>query len=89
MDQTILNWLFSGVSMLFGFFMHALWNAIKDLQKNDKDLVDKVSEIEVLVAGQYIKRDEVDRRIEDLTKALFTKLDRIEEKLDKKADKNG
>lgn len=87
MDQTIINWVFSALSALFGFLLHMLWNSIKELTKADMSLAEKVSSIEVLVAGQYIKREEVDQRIESLTKALFAKLDRIEEKLDRKADK--
>jgi hypothetical protein len=46
-------------------------------------LADKVSEVEILVAGSYVKRDELSA----MTNALFAKLDRIEEKLDKKVDK--
>jgi len=46
-------------------------------------LMDKVSKIEVLVAGAYVKRDEFDRA---LTR-LFEKLDHIDSKLDSKADK--
>ena len=42
-----------------------------------------MAEIKVLVAGDYVKKDEF---LKSVT-ALFTKLDRIEGKLDKKADK--
>jgi hypothetical protein len=37
----------------------------------------------VLVAGQYVHRDE----FHSLSKALFAKLDKIEDKLDGKADR--
>jgi CHASE3 domain sensor protein len=60
-----------------------VWQAVKDLQKADKDLTAKVAEIEVLVAGHYVKRDDLDQ----LSKAIFAKLDRIEDKLDGKVDK--
>ena len=39
--------------------------------------------MEVLVAGDYLRRDDFVHTIE----ALFQKLDKIEDKLDKKADK--
>jgi hypothetical protein len=42
-----------------------------------------VQSIEVLVAGSYVKRDDMDK----LTAALFAKLDKIELKIDGKADK--
>lgn len=83
MDQVIVNWLLAGFGALIGFLLNAVWQAVKDLQKADKTLADKVSSIEVLVAGDYIKRDSFEKTIE----RLFEKLDHIEEKLDKKADK--
>lgn len=83
MDQTIVNWALAGASGLIGFLLNAMWQAVKDLQKSDMELADKVSEVEILVAGSYVKRDELSA----MTNALFAKLDRIEEKLDKKVDK--
>ena len=43
--------------------------------------------IDLLVAGQYVKRDYFEAKLDGFTKAIFTKLDRIEDKLDAKADK--
>lgn len=83
MDQTIVNWMLAGFGGLIGFLLNAVWQAVKDLQKADKELTAKVSEIEVLVAGAYVKKDD----IEKLSNAIFTKLDRIEDKLDGKVDK--
>jgi len=48
-------------------------------------LITKLQAIEVLVAGTYIKRDDFN----DVIKVLFAKLDKIDEKLDAKADKSG
>ena len=83
MDQTLINWLLAGFGALIGFLLNAVWQAVKDLQAADKVLADKVGSIEVLVAGAYVKKDE----FTDTVKALFAKLDKIEDKLDKKADK--
>lgn len=83
MDQTIVNWLLAGFGGLIGFLLNAVWQAVKDLQKADTELTKKVSEIEVLVAGAYVKKDDIDK----LSNAIFTKLDRIEDKLDGKVDK--
>lgn len=65
--------------------MKVLHESVRDLQEADKRLADKVSSIEVLVAGNYVKRDDFDKSVE----AIFRKLDRIEDKLDGKADKGG
>ena len=83
MDQTIVNWLLAGFGALIGFLLNTVWQAVKDLQTADKELAGKVSEIEVLVAGDYVKREEFNQTVT----ALFSKLDRIEDKIDKKADK--
>lgn len=83
MDQTIINWLLAGFGSLIGFLLHSVWQAVKDLQIADKALTEKISNIEVLVAGDYIRREDFERTIE----ALFKKLDKIEDKLDKKVDK--
>lgn len=83
MDQTIINWLLAGFGALIGFLLNAVWQAVKDLQAADKALAEKVGNIEVLVAGAYVKKDEFTQAIN----ALFAKLDKIEDKLDKKADK--
>jgi len=83
MDQTIINWLLGCFGALIGFLLNAVWQAVKDLQTADKELAGKVSEIEVLVAGDYVKREEFNQTVT----ALFSKLDRIEDKIDNKADK--
>lgn len=83
MDQGIINWLLAGFGALIGFLLNAVWQAVKDLQTADKELAGKVAEIEVLVAGAYVRKDEFTQSVN----ALFAKLDRIEDKLDKKVDK--
>ena len=83
MDQIIINWLLSGFGALLGFLLNAVWQAVKELQEGDKELAAKISEIEVLVAGDYVKRGE----FSSVVTALFKKLDRIEDKIDTKKDK--
>ena len=63
--------------------MKAMWEAVKDLEKADRILSSQVGDLKVLVAGGYVKTEALD----SLSKAIFTKLDRIEDKLDSKADK--
>lgn len=83
MDQTFINWLLGGFGGLIGFLLNAVWQSVKDLQKSDKEIATKVAEIEVLVAGDYVKKSEFQNNIA----ALFVKLDKIEDKIDRKADK--
>lgn len=83
MDQTIINWIVAAFGALIGFFLNVVWGALKDLQIADKELTEKVASIEVLVAGDYVRKDDV----QEISKAIFAKLDRIEDKLDHKMDK--
>jgi len=83
MDQELVNWLLAGFGGLIGFLLNVVWQVVKDLQKADKILADRVGEIEVLVAGSYITKTD----FTNVTDAIFRKLDRIEDKLDGKADK--
>lgn len=82
-DQQLFNIAVALVGALGGWWMNTMWQSLKDLQKADKSLADKVASIEVLVAGEYVKREAFDRAID----RIFEKLDHIESKIDNKADK--
>ncbi len=81
--QVGFNLAIALVAFLGGWVLNSLRASIDSLQKADTSLTTKVQTIEVLVAGSYVKRDDLDK----LTSALFAKLDKIEAKLDGKADK--
>jgi len=81
--QVLFNVAMGFIMTLFGWFLRVSWDALSKLREQDRDLADKVARIEVLVAGEYVKKDDFDRVIE----RLFDKLDHIELKIDQKADK--
>lgn len=81
--QNILNITLLFATAAGGWVLKGLHDAIAHLQIADTSLTEKVQAIEVLVAGNYVRRDDLDRSIV----AIFAKLDRIETKLDLKADK--
>lgn len=81
--QTIINALVALVAFFGGIWVKGIADSIKEMKFTDSLLAEKVQGIEVLVAGQYVKREEMDK----LGDALFKKLDRIESKIDLKADK--
>lgn len=83
MDQAMLNWAFGLLNIVFGIVVKALWDSYRELKRTDKELADKVSSIEVLVAGQYVKRED----FQNVTSEIFRKLDKILDKLDQKVDK--
>lgn len=83
MDQTLFNIAVTITGFLGGWWLKVLWDAVKDLQSADKVLVEKVNSIEILVAGNYITKNDFDK----IGAAIFAKLDKIEDKLDRKVDK--
>ena len=82
-DQGIVNTIIAIVGGLIGWILKVIWDSVVSLKHADEELVDKVNKIEVLVAGEYVKRNE----LQGALNRLFVKLDSIEHKLDKKADK--
>lgn len=81
--QMLFNIVAGVAGALGSFVLKSQWDAIKDGQKDRENLAKKIAEIEVLVAGDYVKKADVDK----LGDAIFRKLDNIENKLDRKADK--
>ena len=81
--QELYNVAMGGVMLLGGWFMRIIWDSLLKLQQADTSLADKVSRIEVLVAGEYIKKDDFHHTLS----RIFEKLDHIESKIDSKADK--
>jgi len=81
--QTLFNILVALVGFLGGWVLTSLRASIAALYDSDIKLATKVQTIEVLVAGSYVKRDDLDK----LTTAMFNKLDKIENKIDSKVDK--
>jgi hypothetical protein len=76
MDQGLINTVITLGAGIFGWIMKTLWDSVRRLEK-------EVSDIEVLVAREYVKRDEFRQDIQ----RIFEKLDTIEAKIDSKADK--
>jgi hypothetical protein len=87
MEQTFLNWTFAVLIAGGGWWMKATWEGLKELQGADRSLIDRVAAIDLLVAGSYIKRDHFETKMTEFSTAIFNKLDKIEDKLDRKADK--
>lgn len=83
-SQDFINLALGAISFLGGWVVKNIQDSMKSLQDSDERLAAKVQAIEVLVAGEYVKRDDFDKKID----ALFDKLDRIDQKLDMKANRS-
>ena len=76
MPQDYINIAFLLCSGIGGWWLRTTWD-------NHRKLAEKVGQIEVLVAGQYVRRDELTA----ILNRIDGKLDAISIKLDGKADK--
>lgn len=65
--------------------MRVLFETINDLRDKDQDIYDKVSALAVAIPENYVHKSD----FRELNDRIFDKLDSIENKLDRKADKNG
>ena len=84
MEQLIINAAFGGLAAVLSFLLKVVWDGLRDLQKADIELATQIASVKLMVSDTYIKKEDFDR----MTAALFNKLDRIELKLDTKADKH-
>ena len=79
--QTLFNLVMSVLGPLAMWQFVNLHKKIDRLTDEDRDLMMKVSALQVLVAGQYVTRTEFDAKVD----AFFAKLDSIDDKLDRRA----
>lgn len=81
--QVLFDVAIGVIGVLGGWTLNTVWAAVKDLQEADKELAEKVGNIEVLVAGRYITREEFNSTLNQ----VFERLDRIRDMLSTKADR--
>jgi hypothetical protein len=74
--QDLFNMLAGLLGAIGGWFLNIMWQAVRSLES-------KVAAIDVLVAGTYMKKEEAARMMD----AIFAKLERIQDAIEKKADK--
>jgi ribosomal protein S11 len=81
--QVLFDVAIGVIGVLGGWTLNTVWAAVKDLQEADKELAEKVGQIEVLVAGRYITREEFNSTLNQ----VFERLDRIRDMISQKADR--
>lgn len=75
--QTMINTMLGLIAFLGGWIMHSFKAQINDNRTDIKDIQHKMNEIEVLVAGKYMTREESAAQSE----AIMKKLDKIQENI--------
>lgn len=84
MAQVIFNILVTLCGLLGGYVLKSIQATLANMLREQRDLANKLQAIEVLVAGEYVCKDEFTR----VADALFARFDRIESKLDNKEDRH-
>lgn len=85
--QILFNIVLTAFGSLVMFLVININKKIDQLASADHDLILRVGELQVLIAGQYVTRSEFNTKID----AFFAKLDSIGDKLDRRSrtpDKN-
>jgi len=75
-DQAIINLIIGAVLSVLGWFARQLWDAVQDLKAD-------VKQIEVDLPTHYVRKEDLESRLDRIEASL----NRIFEKLDHKADK--
>lgn len=86
MDQTLFNWVLSGVSVLGGWILKVIWDSIREMRQ-------ELRIIDTKMHNDFVRRDDFKEAVKDIkedVKQGFNKVDqalsRLELKLDNKAD---
>jgi hypothetical protein len=72
--QEYINILLGIVSFFGGWLLKEVWASLKELQRADRDTAAKISSMEISMAGDYVKKTE----LESVLKAILSKLDKLE-----------
>ena len=75
-DQAIINLIIGAVLSVLGWFARQLWDAVQDLKSDMK-------QIEVDLPTHYVRKEDLEYRLDRIEASL----NRIFERLDHKADK--
>ena len=81
--QYLFNVLFVALLGVVSWYVKQTSADIQALKTTDDKINRDLTEMRILVVGQYATRAE----LTDMVKALFAKLDRIEEKISRKVDR--
>lgn len=83
MDQILINSALTGLMTAIAFVVKVIWQGLRDLQQTDIDMLGQIASTRLMMSDSYIKKEDFER----MTSAIFSKLDKIENKLDGKVDR--
>jgi CII-binding regulator of phage lambda lysogenization HflD len=81
--QTIMNFIGASAIAVGGWFAREIWGAVKELRKD-------LHELEVDLPKSYVSKLDLDKRmehIETMFQRIYDKIEKVEDKLNEKADR--
>lgn len=82
-QQTLFNVLIGAVSAGGSWFLRTMWAEMKEQREQQQETNNRLSALDRTIASDYVKRDHLDKSLD----RMFNALERIEDKLDRKVDK--
>lgn len=84
MDYQILFNIAVGIAgVVSGWIFHIMYDSLRELQKAYFRLNEQIQKVSLVVAGDYVKREQ----FEKMAETLFGKIDRLEDKIEAEVDK--
>ena len=78
--QNLFNLIVGLAGAAGGWWLNMIWRSLRELQAEHNAM-------KVLVAGDYVKKDDLREMVNGLETRIVKKLDQIDSKLDGKVDK--
>lgn len=76
MDQSLINFILSSLMAILGWIGKTIWDAVQELKKDLKN-------IEVELPTNYVRKDELENRMDKIEAMLAKIYDKLETKADK------
>jgi antirestriction protein len=75
-NQSVLNFILSGASLVLGWFLREMWSAVKELKADLAKLREELPK-------EYVARDDYRQDVRELKDMLSKLFDRLDHKADK------
>lgn len=63
-------------------WMNGIWNELKMLRARNHQMTQEVAALQILIAGNYVKREEMRGDLREITSQIMDRFDRVDRKVD-------
>lgn len=80
--QWLINFLLGIVLAGISWWNKTMWSELKETRRRIHDQAGEVNKLQILVAGTYVTRQEMEKSMHIMTQTVMNRFDRMEDKLD-------